>query len=458
MLDNSETLQGINQEELFCTMLDELPWSSFRAFVQANAQLLKFCTAGGHRLDAKRRKRVQKLVVREAKKAEFSASFCNGVFAAWYPIHADLHTALEEFFHSDEYKEYREKEELEEDVYVLSEEKFDGFFKIDDLQKWRVLLVFSPLKFTDEQAQKILDDSQGNTHLLDRISSFEERMDELQRENDRLTQENERLQKQTTQVSSESVDQKRATRELRVEVTTFETRMESVQTENKRLRSEVDSAEETIKKHKVEAKKKAKAEVTRLAKEVKRLEDQLGQWQAKYEEQRVETKGREERIAELETSVKDKEAEIEGLNERAAILECFPDLLLDKFDWPKVGSQMKLTPALKRQFNSLIKKLRYEEDRTLTIDGSITQFWTKLMGAEKTLVDSIAQSNSREVMTGDVPAYWLSLTDMFEDVRIGLEARCVLLKMLHEIFYQVIDMGDLEAPKLPPAMTKAKRS
>jgi len=211
-----------------------------------------------------------------------------------------------------------------------------------------------------------------------------------------------------------------------------------------------------LKQQKAAAKKEAKSDVTRLGKEVKRLEEQLTSWQGKYEEQRVDTKTCEERIIELEKALKDRQDEIKALNERAAILESFPDLLLDRFDWPKVGGQMKLTPALKRQFNSLIKKLRYEEDRTLSIEGSITDFWTRLMATEKALVENIAESNSREVMTGDVPGYWLSLTDSFEDVRIGLEARCVLLKMLHEIFYQVMEMGDLEAPKLPDSMTSAK--
>jgi len=230
MLENSETLQGINQEELFCTMLDELPWSSLRVFVQANAQLLKLSTAGGHRLEAKGKKRVKKIVVREAKKAEFSANFCNGVFAAWYPVHTDLHKQLEDYFHSDEYTAHREENELDDDAYVLPDEQFKSFFKIDDLQKWRIILVFSPLKFSDEQIHSILDDSQGNTHLLDRISSFEERIAEVQSENERLTQENERLQKQATQIGSGSVDMKRTTRELRAEVAALETRLESVQT------------------------------------------------------------------------------------------------------------------------------------------------------------------------------------------------------------------------------------
>jgi len=72
------------------------------------------------------------------------------------------------------------------------------------------------------------------------------------------------------------------------------------------LRGEVDSAEAMLKQQKAAAKKEAKSDVTRLGKEVKRLEEQLTSWQGKYEEQRVDTKTCEERIVELEKALKDR--------------------------------------------------------------------------------------------------------------------------------------------------------
>ena len=46
MLENSDKLQGIDKEELFSRMLDEAPWAGLKAFIQANAPLLKQATAG----------------------------------------------------------------------------------------------------------------------------------------------------------------------------------------------------------------------------------------------------------------------------------------------------------------------------------------------------------------------------------------------------------------------------
>ena len=61
------------------------------------------------------------------------------------------------------------------------------------------------------------------------------------------------------------------------------------------------------------------------------------------------------------------------------------------------------------------------------------------------------QSDVLEVQSGDIENYWRSLTDVFEDVHISLEARNILLRVLQEIFYQTLEMDDLEKVKLPTA-------
>jgi hypothetical protein len=139
----------------------------------------------------------------------------------------------------------------------------------------------------------------------------------------------------------------------------------------------------------------------------------------------------------------------EQAEQDAERLGSFADLILGQIDWPKVGAQMKLTPMLRRQFNSLVRKLDYEEDNTLTIEATLPEFWEGLMGLERELIDKVAQSNTLEVATGGVEDFWRALTDAFGDVRISLEARLVLLNMLQEIFYQVLEIEDLEESVLP---------
>ncbi len=456
MLENKEALQGIDLPQVFSRMLEEIPWTSLRAYVQSNSQLLKLCTIGGHRLEPKRRKRIHSVLLKEAKKAEFSQAFCNPLFAVWYPVHEDLHKSLEEYFHSDEYKAYREEKELSEDSYVLPDDVFDSNFKVEQLEQWRILLCYSPLQLTDEQTSKILDDNQGNVELLRRLREAEERLQEAEKERSRLATESKRLKKEFQQSNKDAAAQKKTNRELRAEVSALENRADAAQTENKRLSEELREAERKIAGGLSEAKAAMQADMLRLENDLKRAQEQLIEWQAKYEQQRLECRDFEEKLDNTRQDLRKERHILEQAQDEIDFLSSFPNLLLSKFDWPKVGTQMKLTPTLRRQFNSLIRRLNYEKDMTLSLEGSLSEFWGGLMRKEEELIQAVSESNTREVMSGGVEEYWLNMTDAFEDVRISLEARCILLKMLHEIFYQVLEMDDLEEPIVPKKSARSK--
>jgi DNA repair exonuclease SbcCD ATPase subunit len=449
MLGNNEEILGVDQGEVFGRMMADLPWESLMAYVQANSQVLKACTAGGHRLNPKRRTRVEKILVREAEKTSYSQTMCSGVFAVWYPTHKELHTALEDHFHSDEYKAYREDQNLDEDDYVLSDEKFDEFFKIEDLDKWRILLCFSPLKFTKQQADRILNDSQGNTELLDRLSALEDEAEALRKRDAQLQAEAERATEEARQRMVEANEAKREAREMRAEADAMKTKVEAAQAENRRLRRQ----SEEIAAHNKQLEEHFEAELEkqagRLRLDVQRLQGELADWQSKYEDQVVANRQLDEGISTAKKELLFAEQRSDQAEQDAERLTSFADLILGRIDWPKVGAQMKLTPMLRRQFNSLVRKLDYEEDNTLTIEATLPEFWDGLMGLERELVDKVAQSNTLEVATGGVEEFWRALTDAFGDVRISLEARLVLLNMLQEIFYQVLEIEDLEEGVLP---------
>ena len=449
MLGNNEEILGVDIGDVFGRMVVELPWDSLRAYVQANTQVLKACTAGGHRLDPKRRARVEKMLVREAEKAGYSATLCSGVFAVWYPTHKELHTALEEHFHSDEYKAYREENSLSEDEYVLTDDKFEQFFRIEDLDKWRTLLCFSPLRFTKEQADRILNDSQGNAELLDRLTALESEVEDLRKRDALLTQEAQRLADETQQRTAEANEAKRAMRETRAEIDAVGKKLEVSQAENRRLRLQNEKVAEHNKQLEERFEAALEKQAGRLRVDLARVQAELQDWQGKYESQVVTNRRLEEGIATAKKELLFAEKRTEQAEADAERLTSFADLVLGQIDWPKVGAQMKLTPMLRRQFNSLIRKLDYEEDNTLTIEATLPSFWDGLMGLERELVDKIAQSNTLEVASGGVETFWRALTDAFGDVRISLEARLVLLNMLQELFYQVMEMEQLEESFLP---------
>jgi len=54
MLGNNEKIQGVSIPDMFSQMLSELPWRTLSQYISGNAQLLKVCTFGGHRIVRRR--------------------------------------------------------------------------------------------------------------------------------------------------------------------------------------------------------------------------------------------------------------------------------------------------------------------------------------------------------------------------------------------------------------------
>ena len=456
MLGNNEKIQGVNLAEVFAGMLGELPWSSLRNYVQVNAPLAKLCTLGGHRLEPNKRERIEKLIFREAQKAEFSDSWCNGVFASWYPVHEVLHSSLENYFHSDEYKAYREAEKLGEDAYVLPDAKFDEFFSVADLDKWRILLCFSPLKFSHEQAAKILDDSQGSAQLLAKLKDVENERDELSRKATQLATEAEKLRAKQNEVGNELQELKKQNRQLRQEQEQGQEKLDSVQAEMRRLAQELLQAENVRAESEKGLRDEMARSTARLQSDLDRVNKELNSWQSRYEEQRLANRRLEEQAQEASRQAAQADQQRAAVEKRESEKDKFADLLLSRIDWAKVGAAMKMTPTVRRNFNSLVRRLNYEEDRSLTIEGTLPEFWSRLIKDEKDLVDNIAKSNTREVQAGNMDDYWRALNEMFADVVINLEARMAMLGMLQDIFFQQLEDEDLEEPIL--GKVKAKKA
>ncbi len=456
MLGNNEKIQGIKPAELFARMLDELPWASLKAYVQANAPLQKICTSGGYRLEPQRRERMEKVIFREAEKIDFSEVICNGVFASWYPVHQPLHQNLENYFHSEEYKTWREKQELSEEDYVLTDEKFAEFFQIADLEAWKILLCFSPLKFSPEQAEKILDNQQGNSELLKKISDLDCELLDLRRKTAQNDNELERLRSKAKADTSEVQELKKAARQQKLEIESLQRKFEGSQAEIKRLNQRLQDSNQIIQERENTLRDELNRDILRYQNDNSRLSKDLAVWQSKYEEQRLQNRGY---MNEATTAGKLRlQAERERDTALTEVQTCrnFADLLLSRIDWPKVGAAMKMSPTIRRNFNSLVKRLNYEEDRTLSIDGTLPEFWNKLCSDERELIKKISRSDTLEVQNGDVEAFWAELGDSFTDVRINLEARAFMLGTLHDIFFQTFNEEDLAAPVLPQVKTRKK--
>lgn len=382
----------------------------------------------------------------------------NGVFAAWYPIHQPLNETLETYFHAEAYAAYRTENGLGDDEYILSDEKFNEFFSVDELPAWLILLCFSPLRFTSEQADRILHDQQGSAELVGRVAGLESQADDLQKKNAQLLSEAERLRSRQATDAAEIQEMKKQLRVSKGESEQQLQRLESAQAEIRRLtQKQQQSGNEASELERV-VREECDRLLARQQSEFNRVSKDLAAWQSKYEDQSLQNRMLQERNVETEKIRKQSEKDVELALAKVARCESFVDLMLARIDWPKLGAAMKMTPTVRKGFNSLVKKLDYEEDLSLSIEGTLPEFWQKLSADEMALIERISTSQSLEFMDGDFSGFWERMADDFNMVQLNLEARAFMLSMLQKIFSQLVTPEDLEQPIIPVSKEKKKGS
>ncbi len=454
MLGNNEKIQGVSIPDMFSQMLSELPWRTLSQYISGNAQLLKVCTFGGHRIDPQQRPRLTKQVINEAVKTDYSDSTCSALFAAWYPVHAELHAKLEGYFNSDEYKEYRKENKLNDVDYVLSDDKFREFFQVSDLKAWKILLVFAPLKFTKEQADQILNHQEGSEELLERIKELEARLSEADRKASSASGELEKARQQQQSAENELKEARHQIRTQKGDLEALNQKFLSSSAEVKRLSGLLSSRSEELEKRAATASENAERVTTRLQAELSRLKEELNGWQNKFQEQLQANRQIQNDAANTEARAGKSNAERDAAIKKLDESKKFVDLLLSRIDWAKLGSQLKLSPTLRKNFNSMLKRLNYEENLSLTIEGTLPQFWSRLQKKEGELIQRIAASSTLEVEKGDIKGFWEEVKDSFAEVQTSIEARLFMLGFIHELLFAIYVPEQLAAPTIPAPLKK----
>lgn len=454
MLGNNEKIQGVSIPDMFSQMLSELPWRTLSQYISGNAQLLKVCTFGGHRIDPQQRPRLTKQVINEAVKTDYSDSTCSALFAAWYPVHAELHAKLEGYFNSDEYKEYRKENKLNDVDYALSDDKFREFFQVSDLKAWKILLVFAPLKFTKEQADQILNHQEGSEELLERIKELEARLSEADRKASSASGELEKARQQQQSAENELKEARHQIRTQKGDLEALNQKFLSSSAEVKRLSGLLSSRSEELEKRAATASENAERVTTRLQAELSRLKEELNGWQNKFQEQLQANRQIQNDAANTEARAGKSNAERDAAIKKLDESKKFVDLLLSRIDWAKLGSQLKLSPTLRKNFNSMLKRLNYEENLSLTIEGTLPQFWSRLQKKEGELIQRIAASSTLEVEKGDMKGFWEEVKDSFAEVQTSIEARLFMLGFIHELLFAIYVPEQLAAPTIPAPLKK----
>ena len=438
-------------------MASEVPWESLKNYILSNAMVMKFCTQGGFRLDVKLRKRFEAVIQREAEKADYSEIQCNGIFAAWYPVHKELHEALENYFHSSDYENYRKENGLGEDEYVLSDEKFNAFYSVNDFEVWRILLCFSPLKFTKAQAGKILEDKSNNADILERLKSAESERDDLAKKNASMASDLEKLRQRQQADQSELIELRKQLRQARNDAEAAEKRVATAVAEMKRSNQQAAQSSAAVEQREAEVREELGRTIQRLQGDVERQQKEVAAWQQRYDEQLASNRSLSDKALAADRRTAEMEAEKNAMERRLADCHKAADGILSRIDWPHVGSAMKMSPTVKRNFNSLLKRLDYDENRNLTIESTLGDFWAALSAKEHALIEAIAKSTENEIINGSIKEYWQGLADMFPDVQTSLEARIAMLSILQDIFYQTYTDEDLQTTRVVPTTTKKSK-
>lgn len=456
MLGNNEKIQGVSIPDLFSAMVAELPWRVLSQYINSNAQLLKICTLGGHRLDPNQRARFTKQILNEAARNNYNEATCNALFSAWYPVHEELHEKLETYFKSDEYKAYRAERKLSDEEYVLSDEKFQAFFQVSELKAWKILLAFSPLKFPQVQADQILNHQAGSAELLDQIAALEARAAEAEKKAAAAVADIERVRAQQQSVENELKEAKQQLRAQKSELEAVNQKYLSSAAQAKLLSTQLSSRSEELSKHAANVTEEAERTAARLQAEVGRLKNELNGWQNKFQEQLQANRQIQNDAANTDARSAKAVAEKDEALKKLAESRKFVDLLLSRIEWAKLGSQLKLTPTIRKNFSSMLKRLNYEEDLSLTIEGTLPEFWARLQKGENELIRKIAASNTLEVEKGDMQGFWEEIQNSFAEVQSSLEARVFMVQFLYELLFTVYTPEQLAAPTIPAVPAKKK--
>lgn len=456
MLGNNEKIQGVSIPDLFSAMLAELPWRVLHKYITDNAQLMKICTLGGHRVDPQQRPRLMRQVQNEAERNNYSDATCNALFAVWYPVHEKLHEKLETYFKSEEYKAYRAEHKLTEEDYVLSDEKFSQFYESGEGKAWKILLAFSPLKFPQSQADQILHPQGASEEVLAQAAQWEKKCGEAEKKAAAAMADLERSRAQQQSLETELRNLKQQLRTQKGEMDALAQKLQSSQAETRRLSGQLSSRTEELNRKAAETAENADRMTGRLQGELSRLKEEVNGWQNKFQEQLQANRQIQHESEVVGARAGKADAEKEEALRKLKESQKFVDLLLSRIEWAKLGSQLKLSPTLRKNFNSMLKRLNYEEDLSLTIEGTLPQFWERLQRGETALVQKIANSNTLEVMNGNMEAFWEEVKDSFDEVQKSLEARVFMIGLIHELLFTVYTPGQLATPTIPAATPKKK--
>lgn len=460
-----------DEEKNLKVLLGKLNWSGLKEVISNSQTMRRAYEAGGFQLRRPNVKRAVDVVSKILRESDQQTSKIKiNLFLSYYqqPENREVALYLDKYFESDDYKKAANKQELKNCRYRLNNEKFQSFCSFLDKEKASLFLYFSPIIFTEEQANFLNDfsapvgDVNDSLVLATKTRVYEDKIRSLEvalrQSSSKLVSEQKQLTKTKTELkrSASSVKtkerhlelEKTKTAELSAKVNESAKRIDSLSSASQARKKQIDKLESTLRKSEG-ALKEERVKSEGLNNTLQDLKNSLKKSEANYSAERDELTRIKSELRGSVSSLKISEHHLEREKAKCAELSLKleelqnssgkpgSDSLIENLVRPLLSDE-RLSSLLNNNdreisdFRSLVQK-----DLDVGKEISFSEFWENLRSKEEGLVKSISQLTTNYFYAENSNDKWLNAEDAFEDLNYSIQAKAVLVRLIHESFKEL---------------------
>jgi len=396
------------KNRLVNSILDKLPWKYIKEYVLQNPILLENFKRGGFELKAKNKSHAINIIL-----SNLTEKARSDLFFIWYKNISEHSDLLDDYFNSDEYKKWMKSKKLENGEYALPNPKFYKLCFRLSKQDAQVFLYLSPIKFSEEQIQLLLeipDEKRKNNNeyleLLKKYNKAQEKIGKIESVQSRLKRE----------LSNASRDRSLSDK-LKIEAENLKKQIKKVQFEKSELQKEIESTSKLAEHKMIEMHTEYEKEKNNALLKVEELKILLNQ-----AKKQIEIK--EKLVKALQLKVEKYEKEKDD----------FFCIILDKIDIHELISEINEPDEVKELLEKIVKIP--EKDEPEGAGGRemiLKDFWENSLRIEEKILNKILTIDASSVKEGDYFKDWGEHADDFIDLKHTLRAKIVLINLLYEI-------------------------
>ena len=364
-------------------------------------------------------------------------------FMVWYHNYCrkKIKEKLDDYFQSEEYENWIGKKDIASGEYALPDEKFTKFSSRWDLKERIFLLLFSPIHFTDKQAEILMGvedplemEIAGSKSVQQSslVVKFKEDISHLKQQ---IAEQTKLLKTANTKIKT----QKQEIDRLCENISSKDQTIQNITTEFK------DKEFSWERKYK-EGEAKWDSEKHRLSSELSVLEEEVIRLKEDLARLNVMKLDLERKLAKKDEELKQEVHRLTAELENSKEPSLWQWLFEDKNRMKEILQQLDLKPLTR---DLIIKKIKIPDCDVGLVQpsgGNLQNFWNSVIEHEKKLSGKIQDIIEASRPIDMLQNKWPEIEDCFEDLRYSLEARLALTKLLYEILLQT----QMEEKSIPP--------